>query len=412
MILRRMKPVLKWSAWGLLVLVLVAIVAWTIGNVVADARFREAITELQAAGVATSSAELKIPPLAAAENAAPFYQAAFALMAAPEDVDREAFEKADGLKGLDAERKAGLRAWLDKNAETFEMLEKARRRPRCRFERDYAQGFEMHLPELGKARDLARLLEVRAAFQMEAGDAAGARRSVEDLLALAGAFADDRILIAQLIRLVVLDFALRRIDASVTAETPEADLKAWLALVPPAASLDGILAPGLQGELAMAGDLLRGAVEKLLTMTTGERGAGASALATAGRPVFKADGARYLRLMRRLSETAARPYLDAKPELAAIAAEAGRRSVWRPIVGLLMPALESCFKRAAVVQAKAVVLRAGLEAELARKASGRYPAEAVGRDPFTGKPPTIDGGRITSAGATVQEPIQWALRAR
>lgn len=412
MIPRRMKPVLKWSAWSLLVLLLVAVVAWTIGNVAAESRFRAAVEELQAAGVATSTAELKIPPIPPEENGAPFYQAAFALMIPPEKAAEDAFDKADGVRTLDAGHQAALRAALDRNAETFEMLEKARRRPRVRFERNYSEGFEMHLPEASKARGLARLLAIRAAFQVEAGDTAAARRTVQDILALAGAFAEDRIVVSQLVRLATLDVALRRIDAAVTGETPEAELKAWLAIVPPAASLDGLFVPALQAELAVAGDLLRRPPQKMLSLATGEQGFGVGALAFLGRPVLKADGARYLKLMRRMAEAAARPYFEAKSEAAAIGAEARRSRTWRPVCGLLMPALEHCFKRAATLQAKAVVLRAGLEAELARKASGRYPAEAVGTDPFTGKPPSIDAVRVASAGGTEREPIQWTLRSR
>ena len=153
---------LKWGAWGLLVLVLLAIVAWTIANVAGEAKFRAAADALRAAGYATTAVELAPKPVPPAENAAPFYAAAFALAVPPTD---DALAAPGGWGALDAERKASVRACVDANADAFEMLEKARKRPRCAFERDYAKGLAMPLPEASKVLELSRLLRLRAVVQ-------------------------------------------------------------------------------------------------------------------------------------------------------------------------------------------------------------------------------------------------------
>ena len=401
---------LKWGAWGLLVVVLLAIVAWTIANVAGEAKFRAAVDALRAAGYATTAVELAPKPVPPAENAAPFYAAAFALLVPPAEEDRDALEAPGGWGALDAERKASLRACVDANADVFEMLEKARKRPRCGFERDYSKGVAILLPEVAKILELSRLLHLRAAVQADAGDPAGARRSAEHAFALAQTLAEDRILVSQLVRLTALERALEMVDAAVTAETSEDDFKAWLAIVPRAESLAAIMEPAVRGELAMVADLLREPPDRFWMLVENPGSGGSAGILTyLARPWLKSDGARCLELMRRLAEAAARPYLEGRAENDAVVAEAVPQSIWRPITTLLMPALGRAFERAAVVQAKLAVTRAGLEAELARRTSGRYPAQVGGTDPFTGKPLAIDAARVSSAG-TPHQKIEWRLR--
>ena len=395
---------LKWGAWGLLVLVLLAIVAWTIANVAGEAKFRAAVDTLRAAGYATSAVELAPKPIPAAENAAPYYTAAFALAVPPAEEDQEALYGPGGWGALDEWRKASLRACVDANAEAFELLEKARKRARCAFERDYAKGLEILLPEATEILKVSRLLRLRAAVQPDS-----ARRSAEAVIALAGTVADERILISQLVRLTVLEIACEIVDDAVTAETPEADLKAWLEIVPRPESLTGVMAPALRGELAMVADLLREPADRFWSMVDTSSAGDMGLLLKIARPWFKSDGARYLELMRRAAEAAAKPYLDGRAEIAAVTAKVAP-SVWRPITTLLMPALGRAVERGAVTQARLAVTRAGLEAELARRTSGRYPAQVQGTDPFTGKPLAIGAARVSSAG-TPDQKIEWRLRA-
>ena len=281
----RVKSVLKWSAWGLLVLIVLAAVAWTIANVSAESRFRAALESAGAAGFATSAVELRAEPVPPALNGAPFYVAAFALMVPPGERDRDSMDGAPS--GWNAERKASLRALLASNADAFEMVEKARTRPRCGFARDYAQGFEMQLPEVSKVLELARLLKLRAAIQADANDAAGARRSAEDAFALAHALSEDRILISQLVRLQAIELALDAVDVGVTAETSEAELDAWRAIVPTPEPLAALMEPALRGELAMVADLLRGPAGRLWSMLESIPPRDAGVLGYLDRPLVK-----------------------------------------------------------------------------------------------------------------------------
>jgi hypothetical protein len=404
----RVKSLLKWSAWGLLVLIVLAAVVWTIANVSAESRFRAALESLRAAGYATAALEMAPAPVPPAENGAPFYVAAFALMARPGERDRDAMEA--GPSEWNAERKASLRGLLASNADAFEMLEKARTRPRCGFERNYAQGFEMQLPEVSNVLELARLLKLRAAIQADAGDAAGARRSAEDAFALAHALSGDRILVSQLVRLEAIQLALAAVDVGVTAETSEAELGAVLAIVPNPASLAALMEPALRGELAMVADLLRGPPGRLWSVLESIPPREPGVLAHLARPLLKSDGARYLDFMRRMVELSAKPYLEGRAELASLDAEATARSLWHPVTCLLMPALARANERLAEVQARLAVTRAGLEAERTRKTTGRHPAQLQGTDPFSGKPLSIDGRRVWSAGSTPERKIEWRLR--
>lgn len=129
-------------------------------------------------------------------------------------------------------------------------------------------------------------------------------------------------------------------------------------------------------------------------------------------PFVRADGARYMGFMRRASEAARKSYVDGNAELSAIQMEIETGRAWfRPVTGALLPAVGSACERVAATQARMAVVRAGLEAEIEYRSTGRYPERISARDPLTGKPLNYDlaAGRIASAG-TPGEEIEWTLR--
>jgi hypothetical protein len=353
---------------------------------------------------------MSAPAVPPAENGAPYYSAAFALFVDAEDDDLDWKPVKDGTP----EVRARLKAWIARNREALEMLARARQRPRCRFDHDYRQGFQMLLPELAPMMKVSRLLQMRAELQAIEGDGAGARETVRSSFALADCGKDEPLLIFQLVRAVLFNRAAETVGACITSETTAADLQEWRALVPaPEEPFKGCLERCLRGELAIVAETLSRPLEEFPGLAEPKlNGPWAWLL----RPWLMSDGARYVGVMRRSAEASRNAYPQARIEFDALDKDQESRRSWaRPISGALLPALGRGLDSLTAAPARLATLCAGLEAELEHRRTGKVPSSVVRTDPFTGKPLTYDpkAGRISSVGASTNpEPIEWVLRGK
>jgi hypothetical protein len=412
--MKNVRWLLRRAAWILVLLLLLGVVAWTVGNVVATSRFEGALRGLQEAGYPTSligMAPASPPP---GEDAAPYYTAALALhVKPPEDSDVEWDPEPLGkIVDMTPEQRTKLKTWVAANQESFDMLARARGRSRCRYEHDFAQGYSMLLPEVQHLLALSRTLRVRAVLQSLDGDVAGAQDSVRSILALGESLREEPVLIEQLVRIVALRLAMGAVDACVSATTSEADLKAWVELLPPNGFLDEALSRAARGEIGMLADTVAGGPR----IDFDQMMLGLPMCGPLLRPMVRSDAARFLEIMRQASEAYAKPYPAARIELDQI--EAGfREKHWsRPVCNSLLPSFRKSLETMTAAKANVAVVRAGLLAELARAKSGKAPERLETADPFTGKPLTIDAaGKIASAGPEKtllpnNDPIEWVLR--
>jgi hypothetical protein len=405
-----MKRHLRRAAWILVVLLLLGVVVWTAGNLIGSSRYESAVAELEADGYVLDAGRLGPAPVPAAENSAPFYSAAFALYVEPESGAEYPHKP---LRELDPEARAAAAAWLGRNAEAFDMIRRARKRPRCRFERDYSLGYTMPLPEIAKAIALGRALGALAEKQAADGDGAASRESVQLMVALAESLREDPILVSFLVRMVVVETALVVMDEVISDRTKEEELREWKSVLPDDAFLKGNTERALRGEIAMAMSFLNNPTGDMWALV----GKQAHWLQwDLLRPIVRYDSADYLYDMRRLVLASRKPYLQAAAD-----AEELRHSFLgartNPVRAMLMPALSKCLERQASAEARLLVVRAGLEAELVRRTTGAYPKEVPGIDPFSGKPLIVDleNGRIASVRPTESpsdEPTEWRLRAK
>jgi hypothetical protein len=408
-----MKPYLRRAAWALVVLVLLGVVVWTAANLIGSSRYQSAVRDLEADGFSLQLPRMAPPEVPAAENAAPYYSAAFALVVPAPDDAEWINSPQKTLAELGPQQRAAAEAWLKQNGEALDMARRAQKRPRCRFERDYSQGFSMLMPEITGTMSLSRVLFTLAESQVLAADGAGARESVKLLFSLAGCFRDDPVLVSQLVRICVLESALALIPDAVTEATTEAELREWQALLPPEAPLQGSLEGAYRGEIAMAAMLLDNPTSEAFMPAMNARDRVKWDLS---RPLVRLDGADYLRDMRRIILACRKPYLEAAMEIDALRLHRFD-PIWSPIRSRLMPAMDRYLLRQATVDARLTVARAGLEAERVRKATGSYPKSVAGTDPFSGKPLVYDveKGRIASVRATEgpeDKPTEWRLRAK
>ncbi|MBI3856518.1 MAG: hypothetical protein HY293_12595 [Planctomycetes bacterium] len=240
------------------------------------------------------------------------------------------------------------------------------------------------------------------------------------MLALAEGYRQEPVLILQLIRLTVVTLAVETIDACVTADTPVADLRAWLEVLPKPESLQGAMDLGFRGELASGAQFAGKPIgDSLLAVDPAQKKSAAEGSAVLA-PYWRNTGARYLRSMLRLVETSRKPYLEARPEITAFIQNLqGKRSVFDLLSALLIPAISKGLDCQVKAQASLAVAQAGLTAELERASTGRYPLKIETVDPLSGKSLLYqrEEGTISSAGLPESAPgsigdekAAWKLR--
>jgi hypothetical protein len=255
-----------------------------------------------------------------------------------------------------------------------------------------------------------RLLGIRAQSEVEAGRTGEARELVRDMLALSEIYRREPMLIAQLVRLASVELTRDTVDQCVKEDAAEADLRAWLDVVPGPDHVGDSIDLGFQGELACVAQLGGSPLEML-------KAAGREQEANGGfltAPYFKITSARYLRSMVSMIRASRKPYLEARRETEAMINELRvKRSPLDLFAILLVPALSRSLDNQMNVRASLAVTRAGLEAEIRRASAGAYPERIDAIDPFTGKPLLFDGSAITSAGIpdkVGEEKPAWKLR--
>ena len=138
-------------------------------------------------------------------------------------------------------------------------------------------------------------------------------------------------------------------------------------------------------------------------------------------PLVKMDGIRALDDFARIQDLLRKPYLEARPE--AVRMDQLRRSQaesWHPVVTHFVPWLQYHLDDLQETRAMCVVLRTGLEWEMARLKDGKYPERCDTLDPLTDKPIQLEAGpaRLTCAGLRTMSSYHgfigtsWILRAK
>lgn len=90
----------------------------------------------------------------------------------------------------------------------LQLLEGIIERPALDFHLDYRQGFDLLLPHLGALKQAAQRLSYGAVFDLHSGDTDAAALKVRTILAIAKGMADERLVISQLVRILIVHIAL------------------------------------------------------------------------------------------------------------------------------------------------------------------------------------------------------------
>lgn len=367
--------------------------------------------------------DLVPPPVIASENAAPLYLSAMDLLEAEKVWNTD-------LAGLAAEVGAsrggnlvditGLRIPDEGNRQAIvadvqeefirhldypsvsramELIAAAAARPRCRFDIDYSKGADTQLAHLSRLRTLGRFLSAMSSVSAELGDMDTAWSCALWSLQLAEHLNNEPVLVSQLVRIAIVGMAVQDIHDLAEQELPDEDrLKSIDRLL---ASLEdtGSWAAALHGERLLIGDWLfsrppEEVFEQLKKIATPEEAGNMDPAQVAQQ---KAD---YDRMLLRLAKLMEQPYYTAKPEVAAIMAEAKKPSRGTAVRALI-PNLDVYFERVTVCRTAAQVTRIGLrlmqqagkEAAEAVSYPSRIPADLLSdipadqqNDPFSGQP--------------------------
>jgi len=415
---RKLTPreALEFFAKTVLLSVLIPWAGWAALDELGEYRLGQALDDLGARGYATSLEQLAPPRVAAGENAALFYQAAFA---ANDILERANNAFAEDYLSADPEQKAELLKAVERSTEVFALLRRARALPQCRWDRDYSRGLEGPTPELPSAMRLSWLLSIRAQVQAENGRPEEARETVRDMLSLAGLFREVPDFSFQWVRLCLISRAVQTAgDCSHSAVT-EGDLLAWAELLPSASVLDDCLERGLRAELAAAACLLTKTKKVVLLKGTSCSESGLTERMV--DPIITIWGVDSLARMRQAVELCSMPYAEARAAAATLEKSVGSEN-WNPnLLRFLERPLTRLLDRRAIHQSALALTRAGLEAELCFIRHGHYPVETSVRDEITGEPFVIDLGEgvIRTSGPGPIDPgrlkyenLEWTLLPR
>lgn len=353
-------------------------------------------SEIRAAGVPRTSADIQPPSLSDSENAAPLLSRGDALLKKPRE-NMEFILATPGSQSPDRDpvlfddiKLEKLREQMAKPEvhEVLALSRQASERPGAWFERDYSRGGFMELGGINFL-DQARLLTSSAWFYAKQGDAQDA---ASDLLACSrlGRFGlNDVILIGWLVGVATDSLSLTAAPAALAA-LPDGAFRRedWQPLSESWAENQRSarigLARAFDGErIFMAGWVFRDGVSRRIPLSefvSQSRATDASEAADSMRltlwvyeyplrPLFLADHATYLRLLFRLRQMVASSTTNAK-EVAALENDIPRTAI---LTRLTFPALAPVIERLDEYEVRLQLGQLGLALEDFRARQGAYP---------------------------------------
>jgi hypothetical protein len=375
--LRRAARVLLKAGVFLFLLVLVARLVW--GFVVARQLNRE-ISAIAAAGEPLTFSDLDrdLPAVREADDAAPYYEAAVALL---RDRDADALWNAvadyrRALTGTPASRPAPelagkVQELLERNRLALEMLDRGAACPGCSLDPGVERGMDYLLERLGRTRAAAKLLSARALVRAEEGKPDEAVDSLVSLLRWTRVFDRKPVMIVYLMRIACVSLASQDLGTVLSMTTPADAALERLETALAAVDEPGLFTRMLMAERVYSLQLMRQAIEGGGALAHVERSVLADQWPPMGfwtRPWIQRlaigmvhDTGGFIRASRGSMATALRLTRGDGPATS----QFGK---------LLAPALQKGFLRAAWATAEIRASGAAVRVERYRRANGRLPA--------------------------------------
>jgi len=203
----------RWLLYVLLVLAAVHLLA----TFITGRMLKAELDRLRDSGEPLTLAELapRVPP--GEVNAADIYQQAFDSLRVS---DSESLELEDFNRVDDPEWLALAQRVVSDNAEYYSLLEEASRTPACAFPVDWEAGINAQFPHLGKMRQVARMLRVRAEVLAADGDTDEAIASCAVAFRMAEHIQMEPTLIAPLVGIALEGIQMPALERALSAGSP------------------------------------------------------------------------------------------------------------------------------------------------------------------------------------------------
>ncbi|NCA83375.1 MAG: hypothetical protein EOM72_11640 [Opitutae bacterium] len=366
-----------------------------------------------------------------AENAAPLYESAFALLNSLA-VGNEpfsasfSFSKAVSACEQDPDSDAKLAALERLLADpgvvrAMQLIDKATARPRCNFDLPYEQGAMMLVPHVNGMLRARRFQAAQSLLDARRGNAREFWRGIETSFLMADALREEPVLISALVRLSLLKSTASAIVAHVDRVPPDdetaARLDGWLLNARDVAPI--VLA--MDGERLNMGEWLfdENNAQRLVQAAIDAGGPNLEprhlAWLLSCRPARQAEHAAYLRTLKQCTDNLSRPFWEIPP---VPQPEKSMSQRWYGgILHSFAPAFYGVRTTTATLQAQIDVARVGLALLRHKAALGSYPPSLaeidstflaeIPPDPFTGQPlvyrPEADGFLLYSLGQNLKD---------
>jgi hypothetical protein len=396
----------RWRKWlrrivlALVLLVAVVLVVRIVAGIVLQREYNAKLAELRKAGEPLKLDELATPEIPAGENAAVYYDAAFALLEYLREMGSRKADKVIYDKGpWTPERLVEAHKLLDPMGEALALLRKGGGLPKCRYAGYYADTDPMRMRRYAKIQAAGRLLRFASQVSLEEGKPDAAVADCVQIIRLARSLDSDPIVLSVLVSIALDGIALKQLATVMDRSDPSSDAlrEAMTALGDPddrtrfIRALRGDRCAGLEQYSVMLGD-----------STAPPNRPDLHTIGWLARPIFLADAIRYLDGMGRLIELEGTPRWKARSDWYRLYAEfiqkdeGGQEPSWPlPLARWVLTALLTGVQVFEEVVARKEDAQLAIALRLFRIKNGHYPAalselvpEFLNKlpiDPFSGK---------------------------
>jgi len=273
-----------------------------------------------------------------------------------------------------------------------------------RFPRKFEQGFALLLPNVQELRNIARMLSLRARWQVYQGDSAGAAESLIAMRRTADTIQHDPILVSHLVRIAILSMMQKDVvELMPHANWNDEQLKRWQDELLTGDTLHRDLVRAMEGERVMG------------NLAFDDPSAISPDIPATFSVTRRADQLYYLQTFDRLIAASEESHAEAIKTQEAIenemAAQSGLQRLRHAMTIMILPAMSASTKASGRVTAGQRVVAALIACRRYKLATGQWPTklddltpqflDTVPTDPFDGQPLRFK--------ATSSEIVVWSI---
>lgn len=392
---------------GFIILITLMAVGYTIVSTTSKGKVQSELDKIRAKGEPVTVHDLVPEPIPDAVNGAVVYNKAFVLMdSSPYKSDSDIIGDFSSreLRKKKPELWDDVESALERNSNILDLISKATKLPKCQFPVKWEDGAAAMFPHYATLREVARLESAAALTHARHGDMDAATDAINTGLKASASIKDEPALIAQLVRVAMINISLRSLQDSIASgsftESQARQLESTLSQID---LRDGFV-KALLGERAMGmwaydeikktGPASYDALAGVSDRTTLDSICLFVATRNIGRPMLNADQSYYLRHMTEQIDLAKKPYYQVTKITPKVAGPENAPS-YAPVTKSVCPIFDCARRSSENCMANIAVARVGLGLIAYKDRFGIYPQSLAKlksklgwetpKDPFDGK---------------------------